>query len=410
MEMIQQILQRSTNFEKLRKVFFAFIVFLTIFQQFPSVYHSFYSEFRIVIYFLFGIFAITSIFSIRIWLSHISLRLFIFAIVSAIILTLINFYIKTSISFELITEFLVPFGIIVCALSLNLSEKELNIFMFTYILFSLLMGLVTIYYYGDGFVLSRDVYVVDNKNQIGPLLGISALIILLSIFDKNILNIKFLGIVPKIIIFALLMGCILVMRNRSGSLAIILALLLYLIISKKIIFNKDYLIMTILISSSFIILYFLGPLRSIVDFVWESFTRNYDISDLDDFSAGRFIVLFDATVYIRENPLLGSIGGVPFLGGSIHNYLLRKWAYYGLILSLPITLLYIYLYFFVIKNIFKKNDSVALLVGWLMFFSLIISNLEYSYPFGPGVSQLMLWFLFGFHIKKSKQNHIKIFY
>jgi hypothetical protein len=403
MQMIQQTLQRTMNFKTFRKCVFALIVFLTVFQQFPLVYESFYSEFRLVMYLLFGIFAITSVFSVRTLLSHISIKLFVIAIISTIIINLIRFYLEASISFELIVEFLVPFGIIVCALSLDFNKKELNMFIFVYVILTLIMGLRTIFYYGDGFVLPRDVYIIDNKNQLGPLLGISALIMLLSIFDKKIFDIKFLGVASKIIIFTLLMGCILVMRNRAGSLAIIITMLFYLIISKNVLFKKENLIILILIISSSIVLYYLGPLRSIVDFVWESFTRNYDISDLDNFSAGRLEVLIDATVYIRENPLLGRLGGIPF-NGSIHNYLLRKWADYGLILSLPIVILYMYLYFFIFQNVTKKNNGIALLVGWLMFFSLIISNLEYSYPFGPGVSQLMLWFLFGINIKSADKK------
>jgi hypothetical protein len=405
MQMIQKTLQKTINFQTFRKYLFAFIVFLTVFQQFPLVFESFYSELRIVMYLLFGIFAITSVFSIRNWLSHISIKLFIIAIITAVVLNLIRIYVGFSIHPELVVEFLVPLGIIVCALSLDFNKKELNIFIFAYVILALIMGLRTIFYYGEGFVLSRDVYIIHHKNQIGPLLGIAALIMLLSIFDKRILNIKFLGIAPKIIIFALIMGCILVMRNRAGSAAIVLTIIFYLLISKKIFFNRDYLMVTILMFSSLILLYYLGPLRGIVDFVWESFTRNYDISDLDNFSAGRLEVLINATVYVRENPLLGRLGGISF-NGSVHNYLLRKWVNYGLLLSLPIAILYIYLYFFVIQNVTKNNNSMALLVGWLMLYSLIISNLEYTYPFGPGVSQLMLWFLFGVHLKSSTRNCI----
>jgi hypothetical protein len=407
MQMIQETLQKTINFQTFRKYIFVFIVFLTVFQQFPIVVESFYFEFRIVMYFLFGIFAISSVFSIRNWLSHTSIKLFIAAIITAVVLNLIRFYLGFFIRIELVIEFLVPFGIIVCALSLDLSKKELNIFIFAYVILALIMGLRSIFYYGDGFVISRDVYIIAHKNQIGPLLGVAALITLLSIFDKRILNIKFLGIVPKLIIFALIMGCILVMRNRAGATAIIITTIFFLLISKKILFNKDYLMVTILILSSLVLLYYIGPLRSIVDFIWESFTRNYDISDLDSFSAGRWNSYLDAINYVIKSPLLGRYTGGPIEGfrHGAHNFLLYKWTYYGLILSLPIAILYIYMYFFVIKNVAKNHNSTALLVGWLMFFSLIISNLEYTYPFGPGVSQLMLWFLFGVNLKSTTKNY-----
>jgi hypothetical protein len=410
MEIVHQVSNRASSFKTLRKYVFAFIVFLTVFQQFPFIRESFYSEFRFLLYLLFGLFAITSIFSIRNWISHISIKLFVFAIFSTIIINIIYLILGFSLSFELIFEFLIPFGIIVCSLSLDLNEKELNNFLFVYILLSLFMGICTIYYYGDGFVISATPYIVEHKNQIGPLLGISALIVLLSIFDKKILNIKFLGLIPKIVLFSLLFACILIVRNRAGAFALIITAIFYLLISKNILFNLKFFFASLIIIWVFVFFYFLGPLQIILNFIWESFTKNYDIFDLDNLSAFRLHVLIDATVYIRENPLFGTLGGTPFSSGIIHNYLLAKWVNYGMILSLPIAILYIYLYFFVFNNILKKNNSLALLVGWLMFFFLIISNFEYSFPFGPGIPLLMLWFLFGVSLKSTKSKHNNFYY
>jgi hypothetical protein len=408
-----------SSFLKIRNILFALIVCLTVIQQFPIIMNLYYEDYRTMMYILYITFSIFSVFSIRYFFSNRLIQLFIVGIITTIALYIVSliqgiqgvsgypvFY------FDMI-ELLVPFGILVCSASTNFNKKSLHIFLLIYILLTLTMGLRTIYYYGDGFVISRDVYIISYKNQIGPLLGISAIIVGLSIFDRRFLNVKYLGIFSKIIIFALLMGCILTMRNRAGTFAILITIPLYLIFDKKIFTNRNNLFVVLLIASVIVSLYFLGPLKSIVDFIFTSFTQNYDIDDLESISAGRWSVYLKAIDFIKEFPLFGSLGGARFVASSsIHHYLLKKWVTYGILLSLPLTVLYLYLYLFVFKNIFNnKIDKSYTIVVWILLFSLVVSNLEHSFPYGPGVSQAMIWVLLAQFIKANSNTskHIPAF-
>jgi hypothetical protein len=401
-----------SSFLKMRNIVFVLLMCLTVIQQFPTIMNFYYADYRTLMYILFISFTIFSIFSIRKYLSNLLIKLFIIGIVTTLALYGVSHIlgIRVVTGFPVfqydVIELLVPFGILVCSISTNFNKKSLHIFLLIYILLTLIMGLRTLYYYGDGFIISRDVYIIRYKNQIGPLLGISAIIVGLSIFDRRFLNVKYLGIFTKIIIFALLMGCIITMRNRAGALAIAITISLYLIFDKKIFTTRKNLLVALLVASLFALLYFSGPLKSIVDFVFTSFTQNYDIDDLESISAGRWSVYLKAIDFIKQYPVFGSLGGANFIADtSIHHYLLKKWVTYGILLSLPLTFLYLYLYLFVFKNIFNnKIDKSHTIVCWILFFSLIVSNFEHNFPYGPGVSQAMIWILFAQFIKANSNT------
>jgi hypothetical protein len=404
-----------SSFSILRNLVFVLLICLTVIQQFPTIMNYYYDDFRIFLYVLFITFAFFSIFSIRKYLSNILIKLLIIAVITTLALYVVSHLLGVRIvtgthvfQFDVI-EIIVPFGILVCSLSTNFSKKSLHFFLFVYILLSLAMGISTIYYFGEGFVISRDVYIIAYKNQIGPLLGISAIIVGLSMFDRRFLNVKYLGLFLRIIIFALLMGCILTMRNRAGALAIAITIPVYLIFDKKIFTNRNNLFVVLIIVSGIVFLYYLGPLKAIIDFVVTSFTQNYDIDDLESISAGRWSVYLKAIDYIQQYPLLGSLGGVEFVAEtSVHHYLLKKWLTYGILLSIPLTILYLYLYVFVFKNISNKHiDKSYMIVIWILFFSLIVSNLEHSFPYGPGVSQAMIWVLLAQFIKAKNNSSFK---
>ncbi len=71
-----------------------------------------------------------------------------------------------------------------------------------------------------------------------------------------------------------------------------------------------------------------------------------------------------------------------------HNFILYKLVQLGAIFAMP----FIFYYCFLIRKIFIKKSSNEF-SSWLLLFSIFVSLFEYAYPFGPGVSQFMLWFL-----------------
>ena len=125
---------------------------------------------------------------------------------------------------------------------------------------------------------------------------------------------------------------------------------------------------------------------------------------ITDLSAGRTDVYKFALEFAIQHPILGELEGFRFIYGNPHNYILNKWVNYGILGSLPLVLFYLYLWFFAFKEIKShvKNTNFTLPL-WVLLFSLVVSLFEYTYPYGPGTSQLMVWFLLGQYFR-NKNN------
>src|SRR5699024_4174803 len=98
-------------------------------------------------------------------------------------------------------------------------------------------------------------------------------------------------------------------------------------------------------TSMFIILSFAGFFDGLYSFMWDSITLNYDITDLESLSAGRTDTYIDALRYSLKNPVAGEILAEPSVLGTPHNYILYNWVRYGIVMSLPMILYYLYLWF-----------------------------------------------------------------
>jgi hypothetical protein len=261
------------------------------------------------------------------------------------------------------------------------------------------MGLVNIFYYGSGFVISER-YLDIAKNQIGPIISI-AVILIIPIISLNKDNFKKKLI--DIIILVLLFSTLLVIRNRSGLLGVIIILILMLVFDLFNEISKKKLVLYNIILILLIILIITGQINFIIQPIWTSFTSNYNIYNLENLSAGRIEVYIKSIQFIKRNPIFGEILMNSFIEGTPHNYLLNKAVSYGLIFSFPLILFYFYLWKFTLIKIWnkRKNDILKKLPFYLMLLSLIISILEYTYPYGPGVSQIMVWFILGQYLKKD---------
>jgi hypothetical protein len=65
----------------------------------------------------------------------------------------------------------------------------------------------------------------------------------------------------------------------------------------------------------------------------------------------------------------------------------------------------LYLFGFVFWGIRKKK--FLFICYFLLSISLIISFIEYTYPFGPGTTQVIMWFLIGQSLSYEYGGYIK---
>jgi len=382
---------------------------LTIIQQFPYVRENYYSQIRILLYLFFGIFSFIGIF-----ISKPKLTLFIkvfFVCTLLWYLLMVIFYI-TGLNFKNpyntgndILEPVIPLGLLVLAYKFNFSDNEIKKFSIIYIIFVTIMGIANIVYYGIGLEIPK-IYIENfPKNQIGPILSISS-IICFYLFLNNIIKRNSLAISYIYIIFNIInLICLALIRNRSGLLATFIIITFLILFYYKYIKKNTKVYLNII--AIFVILVFLDINTSIfnssISFLYNSFTANYNISDMDNLSAGRVKIYEIAIIFLKNNFFLGELNSSEYVPGIAHNYLLNKVVKYGLIGSIPLIFLYLYIVIFIFKTLLKqiklgRNINLSLLLIWQ---AIIISFFEYSYPYGPGVSQALSWFLLGQYLSRT---------
>ena len=279
---------------------------------------------------------------------------------------------------------LIPFGLLIVGRYRYPTGATWNTMLKIYVSLVVLMVFLNINYYMSSFSVMK-MYVIPYKNQIGPMLGLSSIIVLSFMGDclKKGLMSKSIGY-GTMLVFLIYFQ--LIMRNRSGIIAFIIIGVIFLIKQKK----STYYLVVAIIAFIPLTIYF----DRIFNFIWLSFTLNYDSSSLTSLSAGRIHDYMIAINYLKENFLLGSLPDGRGPNISPHNYILNIVMNYG-IFALPLVILYIGLIVFSLKRILYGSTERTILIGLLLAYSLIISMFEYSFPYGPGVSQMILWLTLG---------------
>ncbi|WP_214756196.1 hypothetical protein [Exiguobacterium sp. s157] len=383
--------------ELLYKRTLAFLIAITVVQQMPIINESFYFEIRVVLYIVFALLCIIPLLNLSKSFKYKTVRIFLFVILYNVILFLVFGSFGFSVN---IMELLIPFGILICSLNTNFTQIELSKIIRMYVILAAILGFSSVLYYSGGFEIS-EIYSIPSKNQIGPIIGISIIIVGVWIFDKKKFNL-YSPLFLKITMLLMLISSLLVIRNRASIVAILIVFFMYFIFDLKIKKTYKNLFIIQILSISILVMYFLGHLDYFIDVIWKSLTLNYDVTDLNSLSAQRTDVYFYALDFALQNPILGKLAGIEFGYYTPHNFILFKWVSYGIIGSIPFVILYLYLWYFVVDGILKikriKTNSLAI---WILLFSLIVSIFEFTYPFGPGVSQIMLWFLIGQYIRRE---------
>lgn len=384
-------------------ILFFILIILTIIQQMPVVKDVYYDQIRFLLYLGFGIFSFFSTLNFSELLKHKIIRYFLLCIVYFILLLIVAIISKTQFRIVDIFELLVPFGILLCSLNTSFNERHLENILTMYTFLAAILGITSIFYYGEGFVITKT-YFLKEKNQIGPLLGISAVIAAYRIFNNTqtpkVKSKKY--VLVNLIIFFSLISSIIVIRNRSGLLAIAIIVILIILREFKIELNLKNIIIINFSLLVFVVLIATGSLKSLFQSIRDAFISNYDVTDLNSISAGRVVIYKSAIFYILTYPVLGEFGTTNKFYAVPHNYILNKWVRYGIVGSLPLVMFYCFLWYFVFVGLKKNYKALRLnrLALWVLLFSLIVSLFEYAYPFGPGVSQIMLWFLLGQYLKE----------
>lgn len=391
---------KNTNFYRNS---LSFLILLTIIQQMPIVRDDYYNFIRVILYVAFGIISLFALFQTTYLKKKLVWLLFIGFLYLLLFILPIGLFKGTN-QWESIIEIIVPLGILISSYKSKFNEIQINKLLFLYVLLSLLLGFFSIYYYGAGFNLS-EVYLIKGKNQIGPVIGISSIIVLYKVFEaRNEKDYDKSRTIVYFIFFLILFSLLLIMRNRAGSLSLLI-ISLFILFKKIMALKSKGLLLLYFLFLGIFLLFITGLIQETLNFIWQSFVLNYNITDLNSISAGRTDVYSRSISYIKEHFFFGELISDDKYYETTHNYILNKLVKFGVIGSFPLLILYLYLWKISVVNLLIKKEN--LLVFYVLLFSLIVSLFEYTYPFGPGNSQMMVWFLLGQYLADNKDVSIK---
>lgn len=374
------------------------LTLITVIQQLPPL-AGYYQLFRSFLYIGFASLVVVSLLSAhrgsgkRPLLSHLGWMVAWVATVTGVS-TLLSERAGT----EQLTLVLIPFCILFVSSRVTLSAARMTRLLASYVGLVLIMASWTVLVYSPSWSISG-VYVVPHKNQIGPMIGIAAVIVvfvLASRRDRPGMQARAVYLLGGLALLALLVTMMLV-RNRAGLLAVFIVSLVILRNRFRGLGASRIALSSFVIGWVLLVLLTVGYLAPIGGFVFDSFTANYDVTDLGSLSAGRTQGYQEGWHYFLQSPILGEfVANEPF-AGTPHNYVLNVLVRLGLIGALPLIAFHIYLWAIALRGAASRTRTpgIAELASHLLLFSLIVAQFEYTYPFGPGVSQVMIWLILG---------------
>ncbi|MDM5313196.1 O-antigen ligase family protein [Peribacillus frigoritolerans] len=311
----------------------------------------------------------------------------------ALILGLIYSIIFNSIIIE--NTLFVPLLLIIIGYNLNLHLENRNLLIYCYAFSTLLVGWYIVLKFGDGFSISSQ-YFLAQKNQLGAIIGVSISMLLYLLFTQK-------TVFKNRIFFTIMLICLniiplFLLRNRTTMLAVIICLVIIII--------KTFLSTQASIFAKFLIvclILLLFSTSTTIDFIYNSFFLNVDVTDINSLSSDRVSVYIESIEFIKNNFLFGAVATESNIFDP-HNFFIYNLLKNGILLSLGS---FIFYFIFLIRLI-KSWVSIKLfdlnVANFLLIISFSASMMEYQQPFGPGTTQLLAWFFVGNELREGRNN------
>ncbi len=380
-------------------------ILLSVAQQFPVIRETAYDGIKIALYVLFAVYAFVGVFG----LNHKKVPRIgaVFAAVVAVwllecaCLSLLGLRVVPGD----IVELLIPLGFLVVGFTSRFSDKGRNALLTVYAGLSIVMGLALAFYYGGGLAITKHyIMKIANKNQTGPMVIMGAIIMLHVIISRRPdWKRKLSARLAAGGMLCLAMVVSLALRNRAGLAAFIVvaAFMALWAFGRRISPAKAAAVSFLAVFT--VVLIQAGMTARLIKPFYDSFTLSYDVRDLDQLTAGRVRTYLEAASLVKRYPVLGLMNTNEYISKTPHNYALNKVVSYGFLGALPLLILYAALIVFLIRELAaaRRKGVEADLSIYLLMCGLIISLVEYSYPYTPGCSLIMVWFMVGQYLQKK---------
>lgn len=339
---------------------------------------------------LFAIITFILHFDLKKWVNERFLKVF---LIYSLIILLIGFvlrqmHISTVYSNEA-RDIMLSFVFVAIGYSSKLNPKKLGGLL---LIFSVALAYATymqLIQHAGGFYITT-LYISYGKNSMGMMCASASVALVIFALETNKKFLKTIIWLLCVFLFILMVS----IRARAATLTFLLVLI-YLIykrvkvgarniekISQIIFFCLILLILLFVFSNAF---------QSFGDYFLSSLTKNRE----GDFTAGRVGLNRYGYSHLVRNPLWGSLSEAFHTETFIHNYFLRQLVLFGIIGSLPIVLLYLFIVFYVLKGVLR-NKVVLNNIGFFVFIIPVIISLEEpTFPFSPGTAVAFSYILLG---------------
>ncbi len=282
---------------------------------------------------------------------------------------------------------LISFFALLLGTLLRLRDKEIIAICIAYIVSILLIGYLQITR-NIGDFLIEDSYVNTAKNAFGPMIVIAGVLSVLITVSPHLSKlIRFFTAVTAV--FALLE--VATIRARLATIIFIILSIFILIRYLKTIRvgnkrNQNIVIYFIVVITILVVVF-----STLQEYIWDSLTQNKE----SDFTSGRLEAYYDSIDIFSRSPLFGNLTLQEDIEW-VHNYLLLKLSDYGLVLSMPLLILFFYLAYVIIVGLRKSNLFTPHNFGYMVITISFLASLgEPTYPYGPGTTNFLPFVLFG---------------
>lgn len=299
-----------------------------------------------------------------------------------VVLSLLLLIFSADISFSTHRDLLITLLSLLCGYNLKVSQEDVDVYVGAYVVGGTLAVLSFLIEYG--FSVPESYLTGVYKNQIGVLYGVLLLFCVSLIFKRRRTILFFICLI------VLLWG-LLVLRARTSLLIAVVLMLFFTVLLPGVSRKKKFCI----------VLLFAGATFCFRDAWFTAFFSGKDLNDIDSISSNRISRVSESIDFLKCNFLDGSLWEDKYPGKRVHVFVLDKLVRYGFILSLPVLLLYLYLWGFSIVHAFRMSiaRSVLGVVPFCLLFLLGTGLNEPSLPFSPASVTCLAYLALGLYLK-----------
>ncbi len=301
-----------------------------------------------------------------------------------------------------ITQLIVALMIIIIGMGIEWSDKDWVEVGYYYTIMMVAVTICNCFFYAGGLYMPEHYMFDEGKNQVGAMVAIGAT----SCFYFG-MKYKEERTVYWVISFLALL-CIVLIRARADVFALIAIMLL--ITAKE---SELHLSLSLKTVITIICILLIGVIiynGFISDELHTFMVGGKDAQNLNDVTSDRWARNQEGLEMLSHRDSDGDLKSkIPY----IHNYPLLRLVRYGFF-SIPLLAFYAYFRICAIIEVFRKRQSDTKQAGWIVCcVPLLISLAEPSFPYGPGLVQMLAFLLLGFSLRPedtSQYNIPKIYF